>query len=139
MAGGRYYRVGRRGMIHLDLDIPVDWTRIDQVREAVGHSVAAVFGDRDLKDALAMVTAELLENAIKYGKSDQHDVRLSLRTQGSHLIVAVTNEVDEGSDSAQVLLEIVRRVSEQESPLAAYEAELVRTYHDEDVRSGLGL
>src|SRR5262245_65087481 len=123
-------------MINLDLDVPIDWTRIDQVREAVAHSIAAVFGDRDLKDALAMVSAELLENAIKYGKSDQSGVRLTLRTQDGRLVLAVTNEIDEGSGSARVLHEIVRRVNAEESPLAAYEAEPVRAYHDEDMHSG---
>jgi len=128
-------------MIHLDLAVPTDWTRIDQVREAVGHSVAAVFGDLELKDALAMVSAELLENALKYGRPAQGDVRISLRDDAGRLVVTVTNEVDEGSEHARLLDELVRWVREADSPLAAYEAALARTISDETeaLRSGLGL
>src|SRR5262249_49474256 len=125
-------------MIRLDLAVPTDWTRIDQVREAVGHSVAAVFGDRDLEDALALGSAELLENALKYGRPTQGDVRISLRDDQGRLVITVTNEVDEGSEHARLLDQLVRWVREQASPLAAYEAALARTMSEEEaMRSGL--
>jgi hypothetical protein len=127
-------------MLHLDLVIPADWPRIDQVREAVAACVGAVFGDRDLRDALAMVSAELLENAFKYGAEEP--VRLALHTEGSDLVVTVTNVVAEGSEHAHALEAVVRWVNAQDSAEAAYTAALARAFDDrtDDVdRSGLGL
>ena len=126
-------------MLHLDLSVPADWERIDQIREAVGHCVQAVYGDADLKDAVAMVAAELLENAFKYGKSDQGDVRVSLRSGSGRLQVSVTNAVDEGSEHAAKLAERVAWVNEFGDPLAAYEAAMARAFTDESEASGLGL
>jgi hypothetical protein len=126
-------------LLHLDLAVPTDWRRIDQVREAVGHCVAAVWGDRDLRDALSMVSAELLENAFKYGAPNQTTVRVSVRQENDQLVVAVTNAVDIGTPQAQLLAERVAWVNEFGDPQRAYEAALARAYTDESDASGLGL
>ncbi len=128
-------------MLHLDLAVPADWERIDQVREAVAHCISAVYADADLKDALSMVSAELLENAFKYGKTDQHDVLISVRTDGGRVRISVTNTVDEASTHAHKLAERVAWVSEFADPLAAYEAAMARAFTDESEgdQSGLGL
>ena len=127
-------------MLHLDLAVPPhDWKRIDRVREAVGNCVGAVFGDPDLRDALAMVTAELLENAFKYGKTGQPDVRIRVRADDSALVISVTNAVDEASTHARILVERVAWVRAFATPLAAYEAALHDAYTDESDQSGLGL
>lgn len=126
-------------MLHLDLAVPTDWRRIDRVREAVGHCVAAVFADRDLCDALAMVSAELLENAFKYGSPDQTEVRVSVRQDGDRLVISVTNAVAAGTAHARLLAERVAWVNEFGDPQRAYEAALARAYTDESDASGLGL
>jgi hypothetical protein len=126
-------------LLHLDLAVPTDWRRIDQVREAVGHCVAAVFGDRDLRDALGMVCAELLENAFKYGSADQTTVQLNVRQDGERLVIAVTNRIDSGTAHALKLAERVAWVNEFGDPQRAYEAALARAYTDESDASGLGL
>src|ERR1044072_1288571 len=79
--------------LHLDLSIPPDWTRIELVRKAVGFCVWAVFGRGDLRDSLSMVSAELLENAVKYSAPDK-DVYLSISEEPDKLVVSVTNTVD---------------------------------------------
>ena len=125
-------------MLHLDLAIPPEWGRIDQVREAVSHSVGAVFGDRDLRDALAMVASELLENAFKYGKPGPA-VHITVREDDGQVVVAVTNAVDEAAPHAGVLAERVAWVNEFGDPSRAYQAALERAYTDETDSSGLGL
>jgi hypothetical protein len=126
-------------LLHLDLAVPTEWRRIDRVREAVGHCVAAVYADRDLCDALGMVSAELLENAFKYGSPDQTEVRLSVRQEGDRLVVAVTNDVHPDTAHARQLAERVAWVNEFGDPQRAYEAALARAYTDESDASGLGL
>jgi hypothetical protein len=128
-------------LLHLDLAVPTDWGRIDQVREAVSHCVAAVFNDGDLRDSLAMVCAELLENAFKYGKAGQPDVRVSVHLDGDQrLVVSVTNAIDENGEHVRLLSERVAWVQEFADPLSAYQAALQQAYTDEsDDASGLGL
>ncbi len=114
-------------MLHLELAVPTEWSRIDQVREAVGMCVRAVFGDRDLKDAVAMVSAELLENAFKYGAPAP--VQLILHETQEALVVRVTNAVAAGSEHPRARADEVAWVNGQPSPQAAYEAALQRAFH----------
>jgi hypothetical protein len=51
----------------IDLPIRSDWANVDLLRTSVQNCFTAVFSDIDGCQALAMVTGELLENAIKYG------------------------------------------------------------------------
>jgi hypothetical protein len=126
-------------MLQLDLAVPTDWERIDAVREAVARCVTAVFADGDLKDAVAMVSAELLENAFKYGKEDQGDVTIRVRAVGDRVEVSVTNAVEADSPHTVKLAERVAWVNEFGDPLAAYEAAMARAFTDELEQSGLGL
>jgi len=125
-------------VLHLDLAIPPEWGRIDQVREAVSHCVNAVYANRDLRDALAMVASELLENAFKYGKQGP-DVNITVREDAGRVVVTVTNAVDEGTPHAEALEERVAWVKHFGDPERAYQAALERAYTDESDASGLGL
>jgi hypothetical protein len=51
----------------IDLPIRSEWANVDLIRTSVQNCFTAVFSDIDGCQALAMVTGELLENAIKYG------------------------------------------------------------------------
>src|SRR5262249_4675535 len=51
----------------IDLPIRSDWANVDLLRTSVQNCFTAVFSEVDGCQALAMVTGELLENAIKYG------------------------------------------------------------------------
>jgi hypothetical protein len=126
-------------LLHLDLAVPTEWGRIDQVREAVSHCVAAVFDDGDLRDALAMVCAELLENAFKYGKPGQPDVQVTVKADDGRLIISVTNAIDEAGAHVKILSERVAWVKEFGDPLQAYQAALEQAFTDETDASGLGL
>ncbi len=126
-------------MLRLELIVPPQWTRIDQVRQAVGHAIAAAIGDRDLRDALAMVSAELLENAFKYGHPEKPDVRITVATQDDRLVVTVINAVERTAPHARTLAERIAWVNEFDDPLAAYRAALERIFAGGPGASGLGL
>ena len=94
----------------LQLSIPAQWERIDSVREAVGLSIGAVFGDQALKDAIAMVSAELLENAVKYGETEGGSVRLSIERTRDRIEIRVTNPIPAASTHARALRDRLARV-----------------------------
>jgi hypothetical protein len=113
--------------LRLDLDIESEWERIDDVREAVATCVVAAFGDVDLKHVLAMVTAELLENAVKYGRPNR-GVALSLRGDAHELTITVSNAVEKGSRHAQQLHDRLRWLRGFKEPFEAYTAALQQVY-----------
>lgn len=124
--------------IRLDLSIPPDWTRIELVRKAVGFCVWAVFGRGDLRDSLSMVSAELLENAVKYSAPDR-EVRLSITEDPDKLVVAVTNEVEDGGQHLKALVQRLEWLRTFPSAADAYMAALSEVFdHKGDDRGGEG-
>ena len=51
----------------IDLTVRNEWKNIDLLKTSVQNCFIAVFADLDGYHAIAMVTGELLENALKYG------------------------------------------------------------------------
>jgi hypothetical protein len=124
--------------IHLDLSIPPDWTRIELVRKAVGFCVWAVFGRGDLRDSLSMVSAELLENAVKYSAPDQQ-VHLAILEEPETLIVAVTNTVDNAAPHLAALTQRLEWLRTFPSAADAYMAALSEVFDHKDAeRAGEG-
>jgi hypothetical protein len=129
-----------RNKLHLELHLDGEWERIDNVREAVGYSVAATFGDADLRDSLAMVTAELLENALKYGDAEA-GVVLSIISEPDALVVTVGNHVRDGSPHLAALQSRLDWLKQFDDPFVAYTTALGQVYDrkgPDDVDSGLG-
>lgn len=132
--------------LNVELSIPPEWSRIDPVRQAVGLCIAAVMSNDDLRDALGMVCAELLENAIKYGKPDPQGVRIGLhqRTFGeqTEVVLSVINAVEESSHHLAMLRQRIAWIRGFDSPAEAYMAALTTVYERAEAQggeSGLGL
>lgn len=126
-------------VIRLDLSIPSQWSRIDSVRQGISLCLSAVFGDLALKDSAAMVSAELLENAIKYGQ--QGGIKLSIAEEADKLVIEVTNAIGSASH-ARALEDRIAWVRGFESASEAYLAALARVYEQSTVDqlgSGLGI
>ena len=129
-----------RNQLRLELHLDGQWERIDSVREAVGHSVAATFGDSDLRDSLAMVTAELLENALKYGEADA-GVELSITSEPDAVVVTVGNVIKEDSPHIVALQKRLAWLREFDDPFTAYTTALAEVFDrkgPEGADSGLG-
>jgi anti-sigma regulatory factor (Ser/Thr protein kinase) len=123
----------------MELSVPPDWGRIDPIRQAVALCVSAVFADNDLKDSVSMVCAELLENAMKYGKLDAGPVRLSVSEKEDRVVVAVTNAFDPSSTHVDHLKKKVDRIKSFDTPSEAYMAFATEVYEKKDDCGGLGL
>lgn len=128
--------------INVELCIPPEWARIDPVRQAIGLCIAAVFSNEDLRDALGMVCAELLENAIKYGKPAPHNVSIRLAEQTiegkRQLTLSVTNSAEHASHHLAMLQQRLDWIDQFEDPSEAYFAALDLIYK-QGGEGGLGL
>ena len=78
--------------LSLEVELKPEWRNITRASEAVALLALGTYGDDDLRDTLAMVSGELLENAIKYA-NPQTLVKLTIRESASDIVVEVTNAV----------------------------------------------
>jgi hypothetical protein len=129
-----------RRALRYELLVPGVWERIDLVRESVARALRAAYGDPDLEDALAMVCAELLENAMKYGRAGA-TVQLCLADDDDGaLTVTVENAIDADSHHTRALHERVEWLRGYADPAEAYTAALTQVYAAPNIDdSGLGL
>ena len=126
------------GALMLELTVPSQWARIDRVSQAVAGCVSAVFADSDLRDALRMTCAELLENAIKYGTPGS-SIRVALFDRPEEIVIEVTNSVTGAVGEA--MRQRIAWIDGFPSPAAAYAAalEAVAARDASDREGGLGL
>lgn len=135
----------------IDLPIRSDWANVDLLRTSVQNCFTAVFSDIDGCQALAMVTGELLENAIKYGDWSGDDggaFRLRVwgetarpGTPGHSAHVQVENPVKKGDPSVGAVLDTLEWIKTFPSAKEAYRAKLleIAASRDEMSPSRLGL
>lgn len=83
----------------IDVPVSTQWRNIELLRASVQSCLEAVFSDVEGSDAIAMVTGELLENAVKYGHWTQGDGVFRLRVWGDEDTghIEVENPVDRKS------------------------------------------
>jgi hypothetical protein len=117
------------GLYEFSIDVPVEnrWDNVERVRSAVQGCFEAVFRDVAGRDAVAMVTGELVENAIKYGDWSAGRGMFRLRVWGdeAQASVAVTNVVAPGSDAVQRVSDALAFIAAQPSPLHAYQQRMI--------------
>jgi hypothetical protein len=80
------------------IDVPVrnEWANVSLLVTSVQNCFNAMFSDVDGSQTVAMVTGELLENAIKYGcwTAGDHYLRLNVGGGARRARVSVENPVD---------------------------------------------
>jgi hypothetical protein len=116
----------------LRLSTADDWDGVEAVREGVARCVRAAYGDEEMSDALSMVAAELLENAVKYG-SEGARIRFAL-DDSEGPTVEVSNTVDEGSQHPLKLRERIEWVRSFPNPADAYLETMARVYKTGNLR-----
>jgi hypothetical protein len=141
------------GTFSFSIDLPIrsEWANVDLMRTSVQNCFTAVFSDIDNCHALAMVTGELLENAIKYGDWSGDDggaFRLRVWGEGTRsgegrrsAHVSVENPVRAGDPHVADLLATLRWIEGFPSAKEAYRAKLleIAAARDELSPSRLGL
>ena len=99
----------------------------------------AAGADEDTREAMGMVAAELLENAVKFGTARPEEIGLTLRLDGPDIELVVENGVDPGSPDLRSLLDRVAWCNAFASPEEAYMAALADVYAQPSARGGLGI
>ncbi|HVH43622.1 MAG TPA: hypothetical protein VM925_14805 [Labilithrix sp.] len=125
------------GRIALQLAMPPDWERIETVRQAVALCVGTVFGETNLQHSISMVSAELLENAVKHGNSAD-PVGLSIEERQDTIVIVVTNRSDDVEQNTRLLSERIAWIRSFEDAEAAYIAAMEKAYAEMST-GGLGL
>jgi hypothetical protein len=125
--------------VHLDMALCPDWKGIDPIREAVARCVEVAYrGEDGLDEALAMVTAELLENAVKYGNAEDFGIAFSLRGDPDRLEVTVSHAAGNDPRHLANLLRRVQWLGQFSDSAEAYHAALEEIYLQAPVNSGAG-
>jgi hypothetical protein len=111
----------------IDLPVTSEWDNNRLGRSSVEMCLSTLFGDIDSQHTLAMVTGELLENAVKYGHWTLGTGVFRLRiwgVRGAEAIVEVSNPIESAAAAAAVI-EAIGRVNDSASPADAYRARVL--------------
>src|SRR5882757_2497780 len=112
----------------IDLPVRSEWSNVDLLRTSVQNCFTAIFSDIEGCHSLAMVTGELLENAIKYGDwSGQDDHRFRLRVWGEDRSahVSVENPISSDHSNADEVLKTLGWMRTFPTASDAYRAKLL--------------
>ncbi len=120
-----------RSTFNLSVSITPEWSKIDLIREAIGRLTEAALG-AEHRDAIAVVGCELLENAVKYGRSDAPAIFLHIEEKERSVLVSVRNEIDAGTPHVGSLRAHVHWLGSFGSAAEAYMAALSRVYEGGD-------
>jgi len=128
----------------LDIQIPADWDEIDGVRERTASFLRKHGLPPPGVDAVAMVTCELTENAVKYGHFSDNTTEILV--QVAYAPVSVTVEVRspvaaDDVENLQRLDRMVQWIRGYQDPFEAYLDRLkeVSSQSLNSIESGLGL
>lgn len=94
-------------------------------------------GDSELGQALGMVTAELLENAVAYSVEGTDSVSLSVVVDPDEARVRVTNPADDAATG--VVARRIERIGSFDNPAEAYAVFLQESFERGDGQGSLGL
>ena len=118
----------------IDLTVRNEWKNIDLLRTSVQNCFIAVFADMDGCHAIAMVTGELLENALKYGDwntADRAMFRLRVQGKEGNIEVSVQNPLKANDTGATALMTSLEWLNSFPKPDAAYRARMLQIAQEE--------
>ncbi|MCX5745466.1 MAG: hypothetical protein NT062_23565 [Proteobacteria bacterium] len=120
----------------IDMTVRNEWRNVDLLRTSVQNCFTAVFADVDGCHAIAMVTGELLENALKYGdwlSGDRAMFRLRVRGAKNNVVmVSVQNPLKPTDPNAAALTDTIAWINGFPKPEAAYRARMMQIVENED-------
>ncbi len=112
-----------RRLFQIELPLHPGWEAIEPLRASVLACVKAVFPHPSLAPSLALVTAELLENALKFGRWEAaSDGVFALRVDGhdDRVEIQVSSPAALGDENVERLRAELDRIGAAPSPEQAY-------------------
>jgi len=123
----------------IDMTVRNEWRNVDLLRTSVQNCFTAVFADVDGCHAIAMVTGELLENALKYGDwvtGDRAMFRLRVNGIRNDVVeVSVQNPLRGSDTNAAALMSAIEWINSFPKPEAAYRARMLQIAQNEEEES----
>jgi hypothetical protein len=119
----------------IDLTVRNEWKNIDLLRTSVQNCFIAVFADLDGCHAIAMVTGELLENALKYGdwtSGDRAMFRLRVHGRQGNIEVSVQNPLKANDPHAASLMSSLEWLGSFAKPEQAYRARMLQIAQEDN-------
>ena len=113
----------QRRLFQIELPLQPGWEAIEPLRASVLACAKAVFPHPTLAPSIALVTAELLENAVKFGRWDEGGGGLfALRIDGheDRVEISVSSPVADGDENVERLRGELARIAAAASPEQAY-------------------
>lgn len=110
-------------LFQIELPLHPGWDAIAPLRGAVLACLEAVFPHPPVASSLALVAAELLENAVKFGSWDPGGIgAFELRVDGvdDGVVIEVANPIAPGDENVERLQEELERIAAAPSPEEAY-------------------
>lgn len=88
----------------ISMSITPTWSLLNEVKEKIEKFMVEKKASQDIIDATIMCSAELMENAIKYGPAGRNEVKINFDLNFSHgmICIAVTNDVKNIEDVQNV-------------------------------------
>lgn len=128
----------------MQYSITPEWGNLDRIREKTAEFLRSNNLDTDSMDAVIMNMSELAENAIKYGKFDEHigEISTSVTITDSDIIVEVSSPLKDNDKFNPARLDrIVQWIRGYQNPFEAYIEKLkeVAMQPQADGESGLGI
>jgi len=112
------------------------WKYISPARVFIQNFIAIALSDQTKADAIAMATSELLENAVKYGASEDTHCIVQAFPETGVIQASVTNHATEqGAREVQALYDKIM----SGDPLEAYIVQMREAATRTDGKSQLGL
>ena len=123
----------------IDMTVRNEWRNVDLLRTSVQNCFTAVFADVDGCHAIAMVTGELLENALKYGdwvSGDRAMFRLRVHGSSNSIVeVSVQNPLKANDSNAMNLQKAIEEINSFPKPEQAYRARMLQIAQNEEETS----
>ncbi len=118
----------QRRLFQIELPLHPGWSAIEPLRASVLACVSAVFPNPALAPSIGLVTAELLENAVKFGRWGGGEGTFALRVDGhaDRVEIEVASPVAPGDENVERLRAELDRIAAAPSPEQAY-TKAVRT------------
>jgi hypothetical protein len=110
-------------LFQVELPLHPGWEAIEPLRASVLACVKAVFPHPALAPSIALATAELLENAVKFGRWDERkDATFSLRVDGhqDRVEIEVSSPISDRDENVERLEAELARIAVAPSAEQAY-------------------
>jgi len=130
-------------IFHIELPILGSWHTVEVLRTTLLNCLATVFESQTYCETLGMISAELLENAIKYGQriptAGEPAFRLKVTGTKDRVEIAVSNPVDRASPGLDRLFALLADLAVVGAAERVYLEKLRAVAADPTAQGGLGL